>query len=259
MAGWDEPEPETFDPMPDELGPNAAAQDRERDQEEAAPDQAVIDPRAGLGDFDPAQHVRKLSTGGWYMDVKWRLIWLRRKHPAAVIETRQMSERITDLALFHTTITLPDGQGQADGWGSETPGDFRDYIEKAETKAIGRALAHLGFGTFDAEPEPDGRIVDAPNRGQQDRHTGSNAEQARRQAAARDLDQRQGGAAGPKMASQNQTNYIGRMAKDLQIPEKKFLDQLQKDYGVEETSLLTSQQASELIKRLRARLGIADD
>ncbi|HKG29607.1 MAG TPA: hypothetical protein VKB01_10775, partial [Thermomicrobiales bacterium] len=34
----------------------------------------------------------------------------------------------------------------ATGYGSETASDFPDFIEKAETKAIGRALNALGYG-----------------------------------------------------------------------------------------------------------------
>jgi hypothetical protein len=43
--------------------------------------------------------------------------------------------------------------------------DFSDYVEKAETKSIGRALAALGFGTqFTDEEfyEGESRVVDSP-------------------------------------------------------------------------------------------------
>src|SRR3546814_7260726 len=71
------------------------------------------------------------------------------------------------------TCALPiyaDGliQNRATGYGSETPKDFGDYIEKAETKAIGRALGALGFGTqftddFDEGHERNGErnVVDS--------------------------------------------------------------------------------------------------
>ena len=62
-------------------------------------------------------------------------------------------------------VSIPGG-GSATGWGSESSGDFRDYLEKAETKAIGRALAALGFGTqFCPDFEfgaAAGRVVDSP-------------------------------------------------------------------------------------------------
>jgi hypothetical protein len=50
------------------------------------------------------------------------------------------------IAIFRARVAIP-GAGEASGWGSETSTDFRDYIEKAETKALGRALAALGYGT----------------------------------------------------------------------------------------------------------------
>ncbi len=62
------------------------------------------------------------------------------------------------------TVVLSTG-AEASGYGSETLDDWKDYIEKAETKAIGRALAALGLGTqfcsdFEfGEPE---KVVDAP-------------------------------------------------------------------------------------------------
>ena len=68
-------------------------------------------------------------------------------------------------------MTLPTG-ASATGWGSETSQDFADYIEAAETKALGRALAALGFGTqftrdYDfaeaaAATAPRQQVVDAP-------------------------------------------------------------------------------------------------
>jgi hypothetical protein len=51
-----------------------------------------------------------------------------------------------DSAIFRATVTIP-GAGSATDYGSETPKDFGDYIEKAATKALGRALAQLGYGT----------------------------------------------------------------------------------------------------------------
>ncbi len=58
-------------------------------------------------------------------------------------------------------MVLPSG-GRATGYGSEAQGDFADYIEKAETKAIGRALAALGYGTqFALDFDLGGEQVDA--------------------------------------------------------------------------------------------------
>ncbi len=113
--------------------------------------------------FEPGRYLTRVNNAE-YLEVKWRLVWLRDQHPDAAIETEMVS--LTDqVAVFRARVSLPDG-GSATGWGSESPSDFRDYIEKAETKAIGRALAALGFGTqfcpdydFGADRQ---RVVDSP-------------------------------------------------------------------------------------------------
>ena len=56
-----------------------------------------------------------------------------------------MVQHDPQMAIFKATVTLPTG-GKATGYGSETASDFPDFIEKAETKAIGRALNALGYG-----------------------------------------------------------------------------------------------------------------
>ena len=127
--------------------------------------------------FDPKQHMRiltrkqkgkdKQGREEWktiesdYLDVKWRLVWLREQYPDAIITTTLLAHD-DSFALFRSTISVPSG-ASATGHGSETKADFGDYIEKAETKAVGRALAMLGFGTQFAPDLDEGhRIVDTP-------------------------------------------------------------------------------------------------
>lgn len=117
--------------------------------------------------FNPADHLTKLK-GQDYLEVKWRLVWLRTEAPDARIETTLISHDPEKLAVFKAVVTLADGR-TGSGHGSETPNDFRDYLEKAETKAIGRALGSLGFGTqfcddFDTGIRADGTpsLADAP-------------------------------------------------------------------------------------------------
>jgi hypothetical protein len=116
--------------------------------------------------FDPARHIVRLR-GGDYLEVKWRLLWLRQSHPDALIETELVHfDPENKMAVFKAHIAIPNA-GSATGWGSETSDDFKDFIEKAETKAIGRACAALGFGTqhcqdFDYDSKGEGRVVDAP-------------------------------------------------------------------------------------------------
>ncbi len=84
------------------------------------------------------------AGGADYLDVKWRLLWLRKEHPDAEIVT-ELVQHDPQMAIFKATVTVPTG-GKATGYGSETASDFPDFIEKAETKAIGRALNALGYG-----------------------------------------------------------------------------------------------------------------
>lgn len=113
--------------------------------------------------FEPARFLTRVN-GSEYLEVKWRLVWMRDRHPDATIETELMSHE-ENTAVFRARVHIPGG-GASTGWGSESAGDFRDYLEKAETKAIGRALAALGFGTqFCPDFEfgaAAGRVVDAP-------------------------------------------------------------------------------------------------
>ena len=71
------------------------------------------------------------------------MYWLRTQHPDAVITTEIISHENT-VAVFKAYVAIPGG-GSSTGWGSEGYDDFRDYLEKAETKALGRALAALGL------------------------------------------------------------------------------------------------------------------
>jgi hypothetical protein len=113
--------------------------------------------------FDPSRYLTKVGSSD-YLEVKWRIVWLREVAPDARIVTELHSHGDQE-AIFRAEITIPGG-GSATGWGTETFGDFRDYLEKAETKALGRALAALGFGTQFC-PDHDfgssqGHVVDSP-------------------------------------------------------------------------------------------------
>lgn len=118
--------------------------------------------------FDPTAHMVSLK-GQAYLQVKDRVIWARKEHPDLSIETEVV--RLDDsMAVFKAEAYYPFGPEaplyasviRGSGHGSETPEDFRDYIEKAETKAIGRALAALGYGTAAAFEESPDRPADAP-------------------------------------------------------------------------------------------------
>jgi hypothetical protein len=115
--------------------------------------------------FNPNEYLVKLK-GKDYLEVKYRIVWFRDEWPHGTIDSQHIE--ISDKhAIFRATVGKIDAEGNvkgtATGYGSETVKDFGDFIEKAETKAIGRALAALGYGTaFAPELDEGERIVDAP-------------------------------------------------------------------------------------------------
>jgi hypothetical protein len=96
-----------------------------------------------------------------YLQVAHRLVWFREEHPNWSIETEV---KTGDKGCLSKAI-IKDETGRiiATGHKSETLSDFKDYIEKSETGAIGRALALCGYGTqFAPDLDEEQRIVDSP-------------------------------------------------------------------------------------------------
>lgn len=113
--------------------------------------------------FDPREHMMNLK-GREYLPVAWRVVWMRDEHPDWTMR-KTMLEKTDEFALFRAEILDEEGRLISDGHGSETKIDFPDFIEKAETKALGRALAYMGYGTqFAPELDEGSRIVDTPIR-----------------------------------------------------------------------------------------------
>lgn len=112
--------------------------------------------------FNPNEHMMKLK-GRDYLQVMWRLVWFRDEHKDYGIDT-VLLEADENHAVFAAKITDNEGRTLCSGHGSESKKDFGDFLEKAETKAVGRALAMLGYGTqFAADELDEGeRIVDSP-------------------------------------------------------------------------------------------------
>lgn len=140
--------------------------------------------------FDPNKYVFQIKTKNGlaaYLPVQWRLVWFRTQCPDGTIETEMLQfdpdreteeeidvwndekkhnekvvKRANGFVIFRAIVK--DGRGGvATGTKSEKAASFPDFIEKAETGAIGRALAALGFGTqFAPELDEEHRIVDSP-------------------------------------------------------------------------------------------------
>jgi hypothetical protein len=115
--------------------------------------------------FNPNDHLMNLK-GKQYLPVAARLLWLNLEAQRFTVETEFLSLDDTH-AVARAVVTV--GDKKATGTKREDKAHFADFIEKAETGAIGRALAILGFGTqfapeFDETDVKGGepRIVDTP-------------------------------------------------------------------------------------------------
>ena len=195
--------------------------------------------------FEPARFLTRVN-GSDYLEVKWRLVWLRDQHPEATVETELVSHN-ENTAVFRARVAIPGG-GSSTGWGSETAGDFRDYLEKAETKALGRALAALGFGTqFCPDFEfgaAAGRVVDSPVKV---------ASQGRGSSAASRQDTASVAAIGPDQpATQRQLRYLQAVAREAGLDGAGLDERAVEEFGVQ-AAALSRRDASALIDLIQSR------
>lgn len=186
--------------------------------------------------FNPNEHMMQLK-GRDYLQVAWRLVWFREDHPDWSIDATALAMD-DDHAVFKAVICDADGVQKCSGHGSESKRDFGDYLEKAETKAVGRALAMLGYGTqFAADELDEGeRIVDTPI----DRHKRGTAEAARA-AGERRLAELEAKAA--QLASEEQKAELRGLVNLEQ------LESCTKMYG-DNWERMTAYQAMALIRKL---------
>ncbi len=116
--------------------------------------------------FRPAEHMLKLK-GQLYLQVRDRVTWFRQERADSYILTDLVEhDAEKGEAVFKARAGYWSDERQdvfATGYGSESRKDFGDYLEKAETKAVGRALAFLGYGTSQAlDLDEGGSVADSP-------------------------------------------------------------------------------------------------
>lgn len=114
----------------------------------------MTDPLSSLSDLtgapiDPVAALRQLQANG-DMDgpqaTMLRVLWVRSDHPNTRVET-ELTHLHDDLVVFRAIVALPGG-ATATGYASEPgmPGKgMAVAIERAETRAISRALDVLGY------------------------------------------------------------------------------------------------------------------
>ena len=114
--------------------------------------------------FDPKKHVIRVQGGREYLPVAARLVWFRGEHPDWGIVTNPVEINMEkQYAIFGCSIFNADGKLMATATKMEDVRGFPDFLEKAETGSVGRALAYCGYGTqFAPELEENTRFADAP-------------------------------------------------------------------------------------------------
>lgn len=107
----------------------------------------------------------KVQGGRWYLPVASRLIWFRRDHPDWGIVTDPLEINHKDnWAVFRTSIFTADGRLVSTGTKKEDLRGFGDWLEKAETGSVGRALSMLGYSTENDHELAEAVTVDSPSR-----------------------------------------------------------------------------------------------
>lgn len=111
-----------------------------------------------MGTFDPKSKITKMQ-GKDYLEVKWRIAWFRDENPKGGIITEVVGDD-----LIKATVLDGDGKLLATGHGSSKKmGVAKNRpFEGAETAAIGRALAHAGYGTQFTDEDEGEHLADSP-------------------------------------------------------------------------------------------------
>jgi hypothetical protein len=116
---------------------------------------------------DLTPHFMSLQ-GQKYLKVSGRVLLFRDQHPGGAITTELVQLDLqAGFALYRATVIDNEGKLLGTAYGSETQKGFPPgWVEKAETVAVGRALAVAGFGTAfavaDFYESADSKLADAP-------------------------------------------------------------------------------------------------
>ena len=113
------------------------------------------------------RYLLKMQGGKMYLPAAYRIVWFRDElGDEWGIQTRLVEGgHEAGFATMHAEILNPEGRVIASGHKTEARSDFpAGWVEKAESGAVARALALLGFGTqFTPELDDDGhRPADSP-------------------------------------------------------------------------------------------------
>lgn len=200
-----------------------------------------------------------------YLEVKYRLVWFREEHPRGKIFTEVLYSD-ENRATVRAQISVPDlTTGSwlelSTGHKTENKEGFGDFLEKAETGAIGRALAMAGYGTqFEPEFDEGSRIVDSPAKSDLRKNTiptlpAENVVAKVREAVSANAEELKSSQAIEIENRESLNKRITAISKVVIAKRLKTLDELKADmksqYGVDSTQALSDTQAKELFAKLQ--------
>lgn len=125
----------------------------------------------GVSGFDPYSVVTTLDDGSSYLQTYYRKLWFRLKYPNGLISTEiKALNPNSSSAIVEAKIFLDRADRESDRYAAIAHAQRREadgnpnFLEAAETAAVGRALSDLGFNIAlvpPAESDAD-QIADAP-------------------------------------------------------------------------------------------------
>jgi hypothetical protein len=196
-AANDEPEDDTSVEFIDEAVPvlileptPEITRDEFEKMKEVLADMAIKEPEKVGMDMRPGKEKMMPLSGGLYLPVRRRVAWMRGepvprptwgivntllKYEMGTLEAPRgggpggkMAKISGGYAVVKSEIIDDSGRIISTGYAQERSEIFPDFIEKAETAAVGRAAALAGFGTEAALDLDEGldqeNVVDAPVR-----------------------------------------------------------------------------------------------
>ena len=99
--------------------------------------------------FNPSDHIIRVQGNRAYLPVSAAIAWFRTEHPdwSIICEVSVCD----DSCLATATVKNEVGSVVATAHKQESQRSFPDFVEKAESGAVGRALRFAGFGTADID------------------------------------------------------------------------------------------------------------
>ncbi len=215
------------------------------------------DRRDGKHNFDAHKYLIKVS-GKDYLEVKFRLHWFRLEHAAWDIRTELVHLDLEKgIAVVRADIYDEKGNHKSSGLNMESKQTFEEYVMKAETGAIGRALAALGYGTlqtFDLEEGIEkGRIADAPVKLDRDKGNGKTMSQTAKEQEQEQQEIRHEDIGTNGSNGNNGGNGNGNGTGKVSEKQLRYLEDLCKELNVKpgtDLSTITREQASRHITNL---------